>query len=319
MPLPITRRLLKAELDPLYGAEGSLRLQRRTAAGLVTVPQADIRVCNLSDDPAGPPGTWAHEPQPGDTHVAVDPVLGRVAFAAAPPAGEERLATFHYGSALAAGGGGYDRAGSLERDEQRRDRLGRREPRAEAELGRGRRRGRDRRQRAVHGAGDDHRQHAGAVRPGPRHGAPVGQPLPPVPLAHGSGAARPGSGHDARPRRPAPRRRAARHRGSRRHAAAQARPPALHARARPHARAGRRARRARRGEPDRAPPVRLGRARPLRRRPHRRGRGRRGEGERLGHRRVRAATRSRSAGARRPRAAACSRSRPPRSGRPATG
>jgi hypothetical protein len=114
VPLPITRRLLKAELDPLYGAGGSLRLQRRTAAGLTTVPQADIRACSLSDDPAGPPGTWAHEPQPGDTHVAVDPVLGRVAFAAAPPAGEKRLATFHYGSALAAGGGGYDRAGSLD-------------------------------------------------------------------------------------------------------------------------------------------------------------------------------------------------------------
>jgi hypothetical protein len=40
-------------------------------------------------------------------------VLGRVAFAAAAPAGVERLATFHHGSALAVGGGGYDRARSL--------------------------------------------------------------------------------------------------------------------------------------------------------------------------------------------------------------
>ncbi|MEA2197119.1 MAG: hypothetical protein QOJ25_1170, partial [Solirubrobacteraceae bacterium] len=43
-----------------------------------------------------------------------DPVLGRVAYGAAPAAGERRIATFHYGSALAAGGGGYDRSASLE-------------------------------------------------------------------------------------------------------------------------------------------------------------------------------------------------------------
>jgi hypothetical protein len=49
------------------------------------------------------PGGWNHEPAAG---VAIDAVLGRVAFAAAP--GEPR-ATFHYGAALTAGGGGYDR------------------------------------------------------------------------------------------------------------------------------------------------------------------------------------------------------------------
>ena len=36
-----------------------------------------------------------------------------------PDAGETRLATFHYGSALAVGGGGYDRAASLERSRAR--------------------------------------------------------------------------------------------------------------------------------------------------------------------------------------------------------
>src|SRR5262249_57577768 len=66
------------------------------------------------EDDSGAPGTWSHEPQPGDTTIAIDPVLGRVAFADAPDAGETRLATFHYGSALATGGGGYERATSLE-------------------------------------------------------------------------------------------------------------------------------------------------------------------------------------------------------------
>jgi hypothetical protein len=113
LPLPLERRFLGAHLAELYGAGRSLLFEIETASSLEPVAPTDIRVCNLSDDP-GAPGTWAHEPQPGDTHVAVDPVLGRVAFAAAPASGETRLATFHYGAALGAGGGGYERAPSLE-------------------------------------------------------------------------------------------------------------------------------------------------------------------------------------------------------------
>jgi hypothetical protein len=113
VPLPLLRRFTKAHLDVLYGAGRTFELATETSGGLTETPVANVRVCDLSDDPAAP-GTWAHEPQPGDTHVAVDPVLGRVAFAAAPEAGETRLADFHYGSALTVGGGGYDRAQSLE-------------------------------------------------------------------------------------------------------------------------------------------------------------------------------------------------------------
>lgn len=114
VPLPLPRRLAKAHRRELYGAGRALLLEVETAADVE--PVAEIRICDLSDDP-GAPGSWAHQPGPGDTHVAVDPVLGRVAFPAAPATGEERLATFHYGSALAVGGGGYDRAASLERME----------------------------------------------------------------------------------------------------------------------------------------------------------------------------------------------------------
>lgn len=112
VPLPLRRRFTKAHLGELYGAGRPLLVETETAAGVEPIPAAEIRICDLSDDPAAP-GTWAHAPQPGDPHVAVDPVLGRVAFPAA-PAGETRLATFHYGSAHAVGGGGYDRAASLE-------------------------------------------------------------------------------------------------------------------------------------------------------------------------------------------------------------
>jgi hypothetical protein len=114
VPLPLLRRFAAANIGQLYGAGLSLLLETETAAGIDPTPVDDIRICDLSDDPAAP-GSWAHEPQPADTHIAVDPVLGRIAFAAAAAAGELRLGTFHYGSALEVGGGGYDRAASLER------------------------------------------------------------------------------------------------------------------------------------------------------------------------------------------------------------
>ncbi|HEY7537039.1 MAG TPA: hypothetical protein VH721_03550 [Gaiellaceae bacterium] len=114
VPLPLPRRFAAAQLAELYGTGRSLELATESGGVLAALPAADVRICNLADDP-NTPGTWAHEPLPGDPHVAVDPVLGRVAFAAAAAAGETRLGTFHYGSALSVGGGGYDRAASLGR------------------------------------------------------------------------------------------------------------------------------------------------------------------------------------------------------------
>jgi hypothetical protein len=106
LPLPLPRRFTAASLATLYGAGRSLELDG--------VGVGDVRICDLSDDPGGS-GAWTHEPQGTDTFTAIDPVLGRAAFPAPPAAGETRLAGFHYGSALAVGGGGYDRAASLER------------------------------------------------------------------------------------------------------------------------------------------------------------------------------------------------------------
>jgi hypothetical protein len=114
LPIPLLRRDTKAHLAARYGNGLALLLETETSSGTDPIAAAGIHICNLSDDPAAP-GTWAHQPQPGDTFVAVDPVLGRAAFPAAAAAGETRLATFHYGSALAAGGGGYDRSRTLEK------------------------------------------------------------------------------------------------------------------------------------------------------------------------------------------------------------
>src|SRR4051794_33608621 len=85
VPLPLGRRWLAGALPDYYG----------TTVEIEGVPLADVRICDLTD--------WIHEPSAG---VAIDPVLGRISFATAP---DEPLATFHYGAALAAGGGGYDR------------------------------------------------------------------------------------------------------------------------------------------------------------------------------------------------------------------
>jgi hypothetical protein len=113
VPLALSRRRLGAHLAHYYGPGHSLLLETESAGAVTAVPVADVRVCNLSDDPAAP-GTWAHEPGAGDTHVAVDPVLGRVAFPDPPAGGATRLATFAYGTALQIGGGGYDRAESMD-------------------------------------------------------------------------------------------------------------------------------------------------------------------------------------------------------------
>jgi hypothetical protein len=113
VPIPLTRRFLGANREELYGAGLSLELATQSGGAVAPIALSGIRFCNLADDPAVP-GSWAHEPPATATYAVVDPVLGRVAFPAAAPAGDTRLATFHFGSALQAGGGGYDRAASMD-------------------------------------------------------------------------------------------------------------------------------------------------------------------------------------------------------------
>jgi hypothetical protein len=108
VPMPLRRRWLGANLAAQWGRGGSVLLEIDAAAGVEEVPLADVRICDLSDDP-GVPGAWNHEPAAGSVTVAIDPVLGRIAVGT-PPADDERLlATFRHGAAIAVGGGGYDR------------------------------------------------------------------------------------------------------------------------------------------------------------------------------------------------------------------
>lgn len=102
VPLPL-RRLAAARAPAFfYGAGASVEIQRDGAL----VPLTDVRFCDLSDDPANP-GAWANPPSSG---VAIDPELGRLAFAADVPASSPVGVTWCYGSAGDIGGGEYDRS-----------------------------------------------------------------------------------------------------------------------------------------------------------------------------------------------------------------
>ncbi len=108
VPMPISRRMLDRYLDDYYGAGKSLLLN---VNGKDIKPDL-ISVCDLSDlkDSGGNIIGWAHMPQ---NKIAIDPVLGRIAFPENQPAPTNVSATFHYGFGANMGGGEYDRADSF--------------------------------------------------------------------------------------------------------------------------------------------------------------------------------------------------------------
>ncbi|MET8336032.1 hypothetical protein ABZV14_27845 [Streptosporangium canum] len=100
VPLPLTRRFLKDHRDVYYGRDHSLLVG---LLGVATPPK--VRICDLSDVA----GDWAHAPQSGSGVITIDPVLGRVYFPDPVPANVTAVGTFHYGTAMHIGGGGYHR------------------------------------------------------------------------------------------------------------------------------------------------------------------------------------------------------------------
>jgi len=102
VPMPLSRRVLDAHRDTYYGSSLAV-----TDDGVV-VPAAAVRVCDLRDVA----GAWASQPATG---IAIDPVLGRIAFAQPPAGGAARRVrvTFHYGFSADMGGGPYERGATL--------------------------------------------------------------------------------------------------------------------------------------------------------------------------------------------------------------
>jgi len=94
VPNPISRRVLDAYLSEYYGNGKSVFLKG--------VAMSKIVICDLSG--------WTHTPAAGK--VAIDPVLGRIAFAAAQT--KSPLVSFHYGFSDDLGGGEYERASTFD-------------------------------------------------------------------------------------------------------------------------------------------------------------------------------------------------------------
>ncbi|NMG08783.1 hypothetical protein [Brasilonema sp. UFV-L1] len=100
--MPLSRRVLSQYLTDYYGKGKSLLL--KLGDTLIEVNQ--IIVCNLSDKSGG---EWAHKPT---DKIAIDPVLGRIAFPDSQNPENVRV-TYHYGFSTDIGGGEYDRDTSL--------------------------------------------------------------------------------------------------------------------------------------------------------------------------------------------------------------
>jgi hypothetical protein len=100
VPAPISRRVLDEYSVNYYGKDLSLFLN----VNGVDVDLAEIQVCDLSDVGGG---AWAHQPK---TKIAIDPVLGRIAFPVPP---REVSVWFHYAFSTDMGGGEYERAATL--------------------------------------------------------------------------------------------------------------------------------------------------------------------------------------------------------------
>ena len=104
LPVPIRRRLFQEQKTRLYGEGKSLQIwlsgKRKKQEFLELVPPERIVAADLSH--------WRYLPPKG--FVAVDPVLGRIAFPSTKPPGKcDVLVSYHYGFSSELGGGEYDR------------------------------------------------------------------------------------------------------------------------------------------------------------------------------------------------------------------
>jgi hypothetical protein len=92
IPMPVSRRVMKKYFSNYYGEDKSIFIE--------SYEDFDkIIICNLTEWPSS---------LPSGKEVAIDPVLGRIAFAEVPA--KTPLVTFHYGFSMEIGGGEYERA-----------------------------------------------------------------------------------------------------------------------------------------------------------------------------------------------------------------
>lgn len=115
--MPLDRRIVDRYLDTYYGPGKSfvVNVNGNDAPPMSTTPPGPdlpVCICDLSDVDDGSGNiTWAHQPA---GRIAVDPVLGRIAFPlVSPPVVPTVRVSYHYGFSAPMGGGEYDRAESF--------------------------------------------------------------------------------------------------------------------------------------------------------------------------------------------------------------
>ncbi len=100
---PISRREFERNISQFYGPGNSIVL----FADGVAIDSSDICCLNLSDCP---PDTW---PSTLAGKIGIDPVLGRIQFAADYPVPDQLEVSYCYGFPAPIGGGPYDRSANL--------------------------------------------------------------------------------------------------------------------------------------------------------------------------------------------------------------
>jgi hypothetical protein len=105
LPLPITRRAMNAAPADYYGAGRSLFVE---VDGVI---HNDIVTADLSNIGAHDASGWSCDPTTGV--MAIDPVLGRIAFPSADPPPTTVRVMCHLGQLTGIGGGVYERAASF--------------------------------------------------------------------------------------------------------------------------------------------------------------------------------------------------------------
>jgi hypothetical protein len=129
VPMPLSRRVLDRYLETYYGIDAKGKVKsillnvdnKNVLANESGSPASRLKdlicVCDLSDI-VGTDGRiiWAHMP---DDRIAIDPVLGRIAFPPTSPPHSSVRVTYHYGFSAEMGGGEYGRVTTFAEDRSR--------------------------------------------------------------------------------------------------------------------------------------------------------------------------------------------------------
>jgi hypothetical protein len=112
VPMPVSRRLMADDPEKYYGINRSVLIYLNGAPVLFS---NNMSICNLSDllDPGGNVIGWANMPT---QKIAIDPVLGRIAFPSLLPPPASVRVDYYYGFSAEMGGGTYGRTATFATD-----------------------------------------------------------------------------------------------------------------------------------------------------------------------------------------------------------